>query len=163
MLKIRNTGDRPFNGRYRQEWIEIPSGAEIIVEDGAVHAWLGFPGTVNTDRWRQRDEEHRRVRIMWLGELMDVAGAWDNMGPKLEVYTLTGDRYWTVADDPDGTKTAGTNISMDAGKDQIVAALLELQARLQQMESAERHRVEKGTDNQPAPVDAPSKTKVDAS
>ena len=134
MYEVKNVGDGPFVGRYRQQWVEIPPNASMIVETGAVHCWLGNPAVKDTATWKQREEEFQRIRFMWTGERLDSPGAWEELRPALEVYDLsTHDRYYTVADDPDGTQHASTHLEGDVEKAQLIAAVRELQQRLDAM------------------------------
>lgn len=104
MLRIKNVGDEAFKGRYRGEWTTLPAGVEAFVEYGAAVAWLGNPLLRDSPRDKERTREFYRIKMMHMGaESVHNDKEWPERRPKVECYTLEGQRFYTVADDPKGT------------------------------------------------------------
>lgn len=163
MFQVTNVGNDEFVGRYRQQWIKVPAGATIVLEEGAVHAWLGNPTTKNTPAWKQREDEFNRIRFMWCGENMDTPGYWDSHKPMLTVVDLAnGEPYFTVADDPEGTNLTTAELNADIEKESLIATMKQLEARLKALEAGGDPKV----DDKPSgakkvlPTDTPNKARI---
>jgi hypothetical protein len=99
-VRIRNTGEEPFIGKYDGEYITVPAGGEKIVEHDVMVVWMGDPKVENTDRYAERREVFNRLCMMY--HAATLTGNDPSLLPPLEAYTEDGERIITVMDDPDG-------------------------------------------------------------
>lgn len=101
-VRVVNTGDTGFTGKWDGQRYDIPAGGEQFVPWAAACLWLGDP--------RKRDvSPTRRERLFEKDRLYSKWGVLDNSPetfeanrPKLAVFTTDGTPVPMVADDPDG-------------------------------------------------------------
>lgn len=111
MVQIKNVGVTDFVKEYHVDKIRIPAGQSMIVMWDIMVYWLGNPALTDASiRERDRTREVNRLRVLY-GAYDDDA-VWEVNKPKLEVYQLTGERVWTVVDDPDGEHVTPASQSM---------------------------------------------------
>lgn len=183
MVRVKNTGKRPFKDGFNSRTYEIKPGADVFVPFDAVCLWLGHPSVFDVSpRQRGRTDLFFRLRQRYGaydtiekvdGE--DVAvGAdemWQRNQPHLEVYTLEGERVYTIIDDPDGDKIrpADTTASEQSGISERLATL-EAESALLKKLLADKDRTEGagvddgdggdgGEENDTKDADAPSPLK----
>lgn len=103
IVKIRNVGTTDWVDGFDGTRYKIPAGAEVYLPVGAAITWLGDWHAHNDGRNNDRFAEHERLRMRYGAYEND--GLWEQMKPKLEVYTTEGSRILTVVDDAaDGTR-----------------------------------------------------------
>lgn len=101
LVRIVNTDTRTFTSLYAGDRYTVAPGGEEIVPFEAACLWFGNPKLKDINaKERHRTVEFKRLRVKY--------GAYDNeelfeaIRPKVEVYTLEGERVSTVAEDPYG-------------------------------------------------------------
>lgn len=109
VFRIRNMHpDKEFRGMYNGNIYRALPGSETIVPVEAAILWLGNPHSRDIDaRRKDRTAEFKRLRVKYgsYDNLDDPNGPtpmWEEVKPQVEVYTLDGDRVYTVVDDPFG-------------------------------------------------------------
>lgn len=111
MVQVRNTDIKDFIKDYHIDTIRIPAGQSMIVMWDIMVYWLGNPSLVDENiRQRDRTREYQRVRVLY--GAYDDDRVWEANRPRLEVYALTGERIWTVAEDPEGIHSTPANQSL---------------------------------------------------
>lgn len=135
MYRVRIPADgKPFSDRYANNLYEAQPGQEIYVPFGAIDCWFGDPNKINID-------ESRRPRLEQLNHLKGKYGGaasqedWENNKPQVEVYTMTGERVYTIIDDEDGVRiTPQTQTARE--NDEMRATMLSMQQQLEAMKAA---------------------------
>lgn len=101
MMRVVNVGDKEFKDGWDGNKFVIPPGGERFVPFDAIEVWLGHPDAMDTsENNRVRLAEYTRLRVRYGAYEFD--DKWEENKPRLEVYTLEGDRVTTVVDDPEG-------------------------------------------------------------
>jgi hypothetical protein len=125
IVRVVNVGDRPFRDRYNRQWVDIPVGGEQFVPFEAVCLWFGNPDVMDKGpRQRDRTDTYQRLRAR-LGVYENEA-LWESRKPKVECYTINGDRIITVMDDPYGTQKRTTPDMGDPMQQQVFVQLNEM-------------------------------------
>lgn len=101
IVRVKNVGTERFSDMFNSQPTMIDPGGETLVSMDAVALWLGDPGTRDIDsRRRNRTDEFERLLTRY--GVYQNEHIWDQVRPKLEVFTLDGDRIATVSEDPRG-------------------------------------------------------------
>lgn len=119
IVRIKNPTRSTFTAKYDGEAYTVPAGSESIVPIGAMITWAGDPSLRNHNaRQKFRSEEVTRLHTKY--GAYENEKLWERNKPKVEFYTMDGERIWTVVDDPDGEKASSnltdeqTNITQTA-------------------------------------------------
>ncbi len=137
VVKVKNTGDVVFRDGFDGTTYAIPPGEEAFLPAAAVLLWFGDNGLFNIDaRTKPREKEVQRLRVKY-GVYGDH-DSWDSKTPSVEVYTLQGDRVYTLIEDIDGTKAdEAAGESDTAGGTDIISDRMEaLEAELRALRTA---------------------------
>lgn len=127
LAKVVNKHSEPFRGKYDNQQYLIAPGSETVVPMDAVRNWLGNPDAADLDdKRRDRTEEFRRIRAKY--GVYEYDERMEENFPRLEVYTLEGERIYTVIDDPEG-KNVARNIR-DAQPQDVNAQVAMLQQQI---------------------------------
>lgn len=164
LVAVKNTGEFMFIDSFNGQRYAIPAGEQIIVREEVVSTWMGWPGLQDDPAREISDRtqcaERLRLRYGWHSGMGFTEADWEDMKPKLEAYTLTGDRLWTVLDDPTGDHTKPPPPGMDDVsflKDAYARQADELEALRKRLDEKEREPDEGsdvGIDN-PRPIAKP--------
>lgn len=161
--RIRNVGTHEFKDSYNGNVYRAAVGSDTIVPVEAGILWLGNPNTRDIDPRRlDRTNEFKRLRVRYgaydnLDQPQGVTPMWDNVKPKVEAFTLDGDRVLTVVDDPFGELTAPVElthqerISDNAMVTALQSQMAEMQSTINQLLGKENE----DPDSDPAHTDAP--------
>lgn len=134
VVRLRNAGTDPFNGKYSNQPYRIMPGGEAIAPFIAVCLWFGHPDAIDEGpRDRHRFNERERLRIKY--GVYDDDTKWEPNTPKVEVYTLEGDRILTVLDDPEGVHLSPATTTM-AEQSVMEDQLQQLQRQVHAMQAA---------------------------
>lgn len=126
-VKIVNTEEHPFIGKYDGEYITIPAGGSKIVQWDVMVVWMGDPYIEDTDRYAERREVYNNICAKW--HARGLTGNDHSLLPGLEAYTEDGERIITVMDDPEGEMLVPSSTdNTDTGK--LQRQIDRLQARL---------------------------------
>jgi hypothetical protein len=136
LVKLTNTGSSSitFAG---DEPVVLAAGTTRIVPWTFATDYLGRP---NVDNANERATEYGLIRAMWgFHDGFDSAADWDVKRPKVETYTLDGDRIYMLIEDPHRRQT-NPNIDGSANTDDsdaavLRAALAEQQDRMARLEA----------------------------
>lgn len=102
IVRVKNVGTERFSDMSNSQPTMIEPGGETLVSMDAVTLWLGDPDSRDFDARRTfRTDEFERLLTRY--GVYQNEHMWEQIRPKLEVYTLEGQRILTVADDPRGT------------------------------------------------------------
>lgn len=185
IVRVRNVGDKPFNGKFSNQLYTILPDSEAFVPWDAMALWMGNPDVRDVGRNRDRTDLYRRLRVRY--GVYEHEDRLVNL-PKLEAYDIDGRRITTVLDDPEGkTVTAASASTADQEnlRSQVNALSSQLQAVLAMLNEQDQERVgkelatnlgvatggesqEEGDEDEPGPSDEtpaftsdePSKVKV---
>lgn len=108
LVRVRNVGALPWEGpraKFNNQEYPIPVGEEIICDGEIACTWLGYPAMRDDPNKAQfhRTEAFNRLRQTYGWSAgFDQEPDWEEMRPKLEVYTMKGERIWMILDDPEG-------------------------------------------------------------
>lgn len=169
LVKLVNVGDEDFVDTFAGAKYIIPAGVGELVPDGAMRLWLGDPQAQDQPRERMRKDEHDRLKVRFganSGMQGDVRGFWDDVKPTLEAYTTSGERIWTVLDDPEGTHGGGgapvyTNEELSRMLVEQIEANRALASRIEESNIIPRDPLDPATDELP-PADKPNRVQVSA-
>ena len=151
IVRVKNLdARRPFVDDYANQRYVIEPGAETIVPYFAMVYWLGDPRAIDVgDRNAQPHLQHRTMEIDRLSTKYGTYGdSWypqeweineDNSDkypssrhrnlPKLEVTSMTGERLFTVIDDPEGTHLSPATQTVTEQAN-TAAAIAQMQAQI---------------------------------
>lgn len=152
IVRIKNLDPRkPFVDDYASQRYVIKPGEEAIVPYFAMVYWLGDPRAIDVgDRNSQPHLQHRTMEIDRLQTKYGTYGdAWypneweineenshlypssrhQNL-PKLEVTSMTGERLYTIIDDPEGTHLMPATSTV-VEQQNLAAAVSSMQAQIQ--------------------------------
>lgn len=136
LVEVRNVGDVDFVDSFERKQYRIPAGSKAIVDAEVACLWLGYPGLRDEPTrgiFTRTDQHYRlRARFGWHAGLMEE-DRWEALRPKLEVYTLEGERVWMILDDPTGENTRRSPLV-----EQEIQAASELDLLRERMEQQER-------------------------
>lgn len=165
-LRCVNTGPA-FRGQYLADIYDIPAGAEVILPAEVVITFFGNASTRNwSPRRRDRDNEFNRLRVRY--GAYDDQEKWESVKPRFEVYsTSTGERIYTVIDDPTGSMVheANPTVATQTAVEQQIAHLQSQVAALSQLLDNTTTPPSPSSTTPPiptAPVDPPVVTALDA-
>lgn len=154
LLKVRNTGEAEWTGKYGGAVYAIPAGEEIIVEESVVSVWLGWPGLVDDAKRKIMDRtnkfQHLRAKYGWHDGMGMTDEDWEKMRPPLEVFTLDEERVYTVLDDPTGEQMGNMLTPRTTDMADLQNAYTRQQAELEAL----RKLLEAKDPTSPASVDA---------
>lgn len=116
MVKVVNVGDQTFTDMFESSPFSLEPGEEQFVQFEAASLWFGNPELMDVGpRQRARFETYKRLRSRYgafdddvedpeTGRMTHISAdeRWEANKPRVEVYTLQGERLWTVVDDPLG-------------------------------------------------------------
>lgn len=118
VVRIRNADpEREFRDAYNGNTYRALAGSETIVPVEASILWFGNPGARDIDARRlDRTAEFKRLRVRYgcydnLDNPDGPTPMWEAVKPKVEVFTLDGERVITVVDDPFGELSAPVNMT----------------------------------------------------
>lgn len=136
VVRVRNVGDEDFTAKYANVPYTVPAGQETIVPFLAMCLWLGHPDAVDIDKKRQyRLEEFQRLTARY-GTYDDLQ-AWEEQKPKLEAYSIDGNRLVTVVDD-----YQGNHLKLDTSTVQEKATMMSAMAAMQEQMAAMQRKLE---------------------
>lgn len=157
MVRVKNVGDKPFRDSFANQPFEVLPNKETFVPFDAAALWFGHPELYDVSpRQRARTQMYARLRQRY-GAFDDtnrddkVTSAdekWEQNRPRIEVYSLDGERIYMVIDDPDGTRE--TTVTPDASESQSILLRLHRLEREGQMlreALASKEKDEGGTDS----------------
>lgn len=151
VVEVRNTGDVDYIDGFNSRRYRIPPGRGLLVDIDAVKLWVGD--------WTLRDvslTEHPRADEV--NRLRVRTGHYHDPYPlpslHLELYSVDGDRIWTVLEDPEGEKFDDIVVSKDMEKEQLEQAYRDLKRRMEVMERLVA-QANRDTDIDDVPSDAP--------
>lgn len=134
VVRVRNTGQKPYVGQYANIKYTIPVGGENVVPWEAATLWLGDPRRVNDERrgYFERDEELTRVLIRMGSHGLDDRNLSDAERalvdrPLLEVYDIDNTRIPMLLDDPEGDNVVNATF-VRAEKDDLFEELDKVKA-----------------------------------
>lgn len=131
ILRLKNVGTDRFSDMYDNQKYSIEPGGETLAPYEAVCLWLGDPESRDYDaRRRERTDEYERLSTR-LGVYHDQH-LFEAARPKLEVWTLDGQRITTVTEDPTGSGMT-INVSADSTTEAILRD--QLDSMKQQMDA----------------------------
>jgi hypothetical protein len=154
-IRLRNVGPTLWSDMFNGVTYQCPPGGETIVSFEAVCLWLGHPDAVDLGPGKtyRTDELHRlRIKYGVLDVLVEdpLSGhnvktmepccplsqdtQWDRNKPKLEAFTINGERIVTVVDDPDGRELTPAATSM-AEQEGLQVQLKAMQKQMEQMQA----------------------------
>ena len=110
IVRLLNVGDTTFTNKYGGTKYRIEPGKELYVDVAAAILWMGDPDVRNIDaRNRNRADELTRLCVKYgcIGSPLQLR----ELGPQLEWYLQDGTRVTTIAEDPFGEKTLGTQLT----------------------------------------------------
>jgi hypothetical protein len=150
VVRVINAGAETFVDMYANQPFEIAPGAEMFVPLEAVWCWMGHPGLRDhpDGRITARTDEFKRIkgRYGWWAAM--TPEEWNGVRPNLEVYSLAGERYITLLDDPEGR-----HVAPQSGSEQEM--LLDYQKRLESELTQLRERLDRMESGQLAAEDIP--------
>lgn len=136
VVRVRNVGDEDFTAQYANVPYTIPAGQETIVPFLAMCLWLGHPDAVDIDSKRKyRLEEFQRLTARY--GTYDNLDDWFENKPKLEAYSIDGQRLVTVVDDYEGS-----HLKVESSTVQEKAVMLSAMASMQEQMAAMQRRME---------------------
>jgi hypothetical protein len=145
-LRVRNIDSSPITIGWGNVYITIEPGEQKLASLDHVINYFGDPRAIeNTQNIKHdsgvvgfipdRKSEVRRLQCKWGNTFaQDESHIY---GPAVEVYTLDGDRVWTVMEDPDGHHASPTlmanehQLSLEAQINRMQSQL-DMMIRLQQ-------------------------------
>jgi len=131
ILRLKNVGTDRFSDMYDNQKYTIEPSGETLAPYEAVCLWLGDPESRDYDaRRRDRTDEYERLSTR-LGVYHDQH-LFEAARPKLEVWTLDGQRITTVTEDPTGSGMT-INVSADSTTEAILRD--QLDSMKQQMDA----------------------------
>lgn len=165
VVRVVNEGDTDFVDMYDSQPYRIPAGGQAFVEYDAICLWLGHPEATNFDpRNRVRVAEYQRLRTRYGVDArslemstakiaVDNEALFDSMRPRLACYTVEGVPIVTVADDPEGTTLAPSNVETLDNEGLIHARMQTLEHEINNLRSqlAQQQRTEQAL-NDASPV-----------
>lgn len=134
MVRVRNVGDRDVVFKWNKARYRIPPGADIPVPWPAMVRHMGDPRTVDLPgpdaRSKQRTYEFQRLANKY--GIYSHHHKWNANIPKVEAYTLEGERIITVLDDPRGTQNNPEVLAAEASvqNELTIKAMQEQMARM---------------------------------
>lgn len=128
MVRISNKGETTFKDMYASITYTIKPDSDGFVPWDAACCWLGNPSLVDAGREKPRTDAYELVRIRY-GAYQDEA-AFEVMRPKVEVYSLDGDRIIMIADDPYDINQAPPAFTQTTVDDPLAARLNAMQEQL---------------------------------
>lgn len=156
IVTLRNPDDAPtFHMKYGPtKFLHIEPGQSVTVPEEVAWHFLGRWWTDNSDpRERARTNEYRRLRqlygayddeVLWeegypSGHPSEPHATYPRgMKPRIEAYTMLGERITTVIDDPDGNANMSTQVGREMSLERQVAFLGEQLAKMQRQLDTER-------------------------
>jgi hypothetical protein len=133
-VKIKNVGTEVWDDNQKGNPYTIQPGSEFVVPWGTMCVWLGDPEARDAGKNPVRQEEVTRITLRYgcqSGLAGDNRANWEDAIPKLEAYTLDGERLITVCDDPVGTAQPAAAPLLTPGETaQKIAALEQMIANL---------------------------------
>jgi len=152
IVRIKNLDDRkPFVDDYANQRYVIDPGGETIVPYFAMVYWLGDPRAVDVgDRNSQPHLQHRTMELdrlqtkygtygdSWYPQEWEIneenadlypASRHRNL-PKLEVTSMTGERLYTVIDDPEGNHLNPATQTVNENRN-MAEAVVQMQKQIQ--------------------------------
>lgn len=161
VVRLKNVGKEKWFGRYNNQPYTIFPGGEGIAPFIAICNWFGHPDAVDTDpRNRHRFNELERLRVKY--GVYDDDTKWDANTPKIEVFTLDGERVLTVLDDPEGnhlhpsTTTMAEKTILEEQLDAMQKQMRVMQAQLDVQNRADEAEAQAGpVGEDDAPVTSP--------
>lgn len=144
MVRARNVGDKPFVGDFASVRYVLQPGKDVFVPFDAAALWFGHPDVFDVGpRQMARTEMYKRLRLKYGayddtdadGNRTSSDEKWEQNRPRVEVYTLDGQRLNTVIDDPSGT--AANPVDPDLAEQRgILARLQAVEAESQMLRAA---------------------------
>lgn len=131
ILRLKNVGTERFSDMYDNQKYVIEPGGESLAPYEAICLWLGDPEFRDLDaRRRNRTDEYERLCTR-LGVYHDQH-LFESARPKLEAWTLDGQRITTVSEDP-----TGSGMTINVSSDSTTEAILrdQLDSMKQQMDA----------------------------
>lgn len=132
VVRLHNPTDRSFISTYANVTYHIAPGTDTFVPFLAMCLWLGHPDAVDIDeKQRYRHDEFYRLQSRY-GTYDDI-DVWMEKKPRLEAYSVDGERIITVVDDYEGkhlTPDSGTSV---AEKQVLLASVAKMQGQIAQM------------------------------
>lgn len=142
VVRVRNVGDEDFTALYANVSYTIPAGQETIVPFLAMCLWLGHPDAVDIDAKRKyRLEEFQRLTARY--GTYDNLDDWYECKPKLEAYSIDGNRLVTVVDDYEGnhlrveSSTAQEKATMHTAMAAMQEQMAAMQRKMEEMQRQE--------------------------
>lgn len=135
VIKFRNVDTRPIRLKNRQHGdVTLKPGQETVLPLAYATVNLGNPYAQNVGRNREREEQFKDVRRRWgfYPGLMPESD-WDEIKPKIELYTLDGERLYSVIEDPDGVMSQPVIESEDTSTLALKAQLVAMQKQIEQL------------------------------
>lgn len=172
MVRVRNIGDTDVIFKWNKARYRIPPGADIPVPWPAMVRHMGDPRTIdlpnsNNPRDKQRTYEFQRLANKY--GVYSKHQRWNERIPKLEAYTLDGERIITVLDDPFGTQNTPETLAAEASMQnetiirQMQQQIARLSAQLAEVTGGQDSTVLSGLPPLPdAPPSAPTPSEPSA-
>jgi hypothetical protein len=166
LVRLKNNGDTTVSLPYhdstqnnRQEMVTFEPGEEKIVPWDVLILFCGDPNVTNKEYWRERDEAVESIHLLY--GALTLAGPNSSKLPKMEAYTLDGDRITTLIDDMAGVSIVPeADDTTDVGR--LQAQIEALQAEVRKSQDAPEQPDTEGetVDVEDIPVDKPTRAKV---
>lgn len=112
-LRLVNTSDREWSDSFASQKYRVPAQSEGLAPIDAVRLWFGDPELRDVGDDNARDREYKRLRQRYGAGMGTDDAEWEAQKPRMEVYTLDGERVTTVIDDPTGASLADAPIERD--------------------------------------------------
>jgi hypothetical protein len=168
VVRLENTGEEPFVGKYAQTRYVVQPGKHLIVPKEAMHHWFGRNFLVDVGMKRDRTAELKRIKVLY-GVFDDEAGTeaekWErNVPHKVHVFDIEGNRLTTMVDDPEGhTVTPADQTEQE--KALLDAQIEEMRRQLNALQAAQAQVQLEGYEPTAdvSPEDTPKKVPVGAS
>lgn len=104
IIEFRNVGDKPVPLKHAgMGKVILQPGKSAILPIEYATLNVGHPNARNEGKNLWRDQAYKHIRTRWgfYPGLM-TEEEWDEMKPTIELYTLDGERLYSVIDDPEG-------------------------------------------------------------
>lgn len=158
-MRIKNVDSKDFTFQYKNRWYSIEPQKEIIMPEDACMSlfgnWTCRDNPDNPQAQQPRGEEWQRINTRY-GVYFEPER--HEQFPKVELYAITGDRVFTVIDDPRGERMIKEVPTMDQ-----MEVLKAHAARMEnQLRAVEEQMRQMQTASPPSdiPEDKPTRTKV---
>lgn len=161
ILKFKNVDNKPVRLKHAAMGaVILQPGQETVLPIEYATLNVGHPNARDEDKnkWRTNAFKHIRRRWGFYPGLMTEA-EWETMKPKVELYTLDGERVLSVIEDPEGVRGGGVAAPAEGnGEAFLQQQVATMQKQIEQLTSLIAQQ--QGTTPAPVPA-APQQTAED--